>query len=71
LKAGGWSKSTPDWHKSFVEAKWSFAFKNFGKAINESIVNLFVSFDWLIHKSCSNNIKWGNSDSHEETSNES
>ena len=69
LEASGWSESTPNRKETFIESEWTFVFEDLREAINETVIDLSVS--WLVHQSRSNEIERRDSAGHEESSDES
>ena len=69
LEASGWSESSPNRKETLVESEWTFTLEDLGEAINETIIELSVS--WLVHQSSSDEIEWRHCAGHEETSSES
>ena len=68
LAASGWCESSPNRHKSFIEASRPFRLQDLLEAVDKSIVDLSVS--WLVHESCSNDVEWRHCACHEEASGE-
>jgi len=65
LETGSRGESRPDRDEALIETEWSLVLKDLCKAVYEAVVKF--SIIWLIHKSCPNDIKWGDRASHEKS----